>query len=321
MINIIKYPSRKAGFMAAIAISLAVHFGLYVIVRTMPIISVALGMRGVEFVDEDYDRAILIDFSKKLSYPPGYIGFRAPQKTLSLEEIKKQEEKRARLEAQRRKRDEERRLEDQEKLAKREAEEKARVEELAKNAPAPAPANDGYPGGFGKINTAPIRDQIQQLYNANKAGKLVIPDGKVKVGVAGIIKPDGTLANYRIIIPSGVAEIDQAALAILEAVSVSRALGPLHNLSSLSMVLEIDQTAQLHVTGFTSSEQDARAIVDLANTVLLFAKIRKSADPASMMMLNNLKVSRSGQRVQAVISVSRQKATDTLHSTMGNGQG
>ena len=307
--------------MAAIAISLAVHFGLYVIVRTMPIISVALGMRGVEFVDEDYDRAILIDFSKKLSYPPGYIGFRAPQKTLSLEEIKKQEEKRARLEAQRRKRDEERRLEDQEILAKREAEEKSRVAELAKTAPAPAPANDGYPGGFGKINTAPIRDQIQQLYNANKAGKLVIPDGKVKVGVAGIIKPDGTLANYRIIIPSGVAEIDQAALAILEAVSVSRALGPLHNLSSLSMVLEIDQTAQLHVTGFTSSEQDARAIVDLANTVLLFAKIRKSTDPASMMMLNNLKVSRSGQRVQAVISVSRQKATDTLHSTMGNGQG
>lgn len=321
MISIIKYPSRRAGYIAALAVSLAVHAGLYLVIRTMPAVQVALGMRGLEFVDEEYNRAILIDFSKSLQYPPGYIGFRAPQKTLSLEEIRKREEKRARREALRRKQEEERRRQEEADLARREAEEKAKAAEAAKVAAAPAqPKNDGYPGGFGKINTAPIRDQIQQLYNANKAGKLIIPEGKVRVGVAGSIKADGTLADYRVIIPSGVREIDQAAMAILEAVSESRALGPLHNLTSLSMILEVDQIAQLHVTGFTSTEQDARAIVDLANTALLFARIKKSSDPAAMVMLNNLKVSRTGQRVQAVISMPRQKATDTLHSTMGNGQ-
>jgi len=80
------------------------------------------------------------------------------------------------------------------------------------------------PGGFGRINTAPIRDQIQQLYQANQAGLLVIPAGRLRVGVTGGIRPDGTLRNYRLIYPSGIPEVDSSALAILEAVSESRAL-------------------------------------------------------------------------------------------------
>ncbi len=299
--------------MLGLFLSLALHAGILVIVRMAPVIRIALGYSGIEYVDEEYDRTILIDFSKRLSYPPGYIGFRPPEKTKSLEEIKKEDEKRARLEAGRRRR--------QEEIARREAEqkaaeEKAKADQLARAEPKPAPKNDGYPGGFGKINTAPIKDQIQRLYQAKKAGILVIPEGKLKVGVSGSINPDGTLTNYRIIIPSGVDQIDQAALAILAAVSESRALGPLSNLTSLSMVLDIDQIAQLNVTGFTGSDQEARAIVDLANTALLFARIKKSGDPAAMVMLNNLKVTRTGQRVQAVISVPRQTASDTLAKSM-----
>jgi hypothetical protein len=323
MITLIKYPTRRAGLVFALVLSLAAHAAVAVTVYVYPLVRIAMGFSGIEYVDEQYNRAILIDFSKKLRYPPGYIGFRPPKKTRSLEEIKKEDERRARLEAERRRRQSQR--EERERIAaeKREAEEKAQAEALAAAAPTPTPApkNDGYPGGFGKINTAPIKDQIQRLYEAKKTGKLIIPDGKFKVGVAGTIKSDGTLADYRLIIPSGVKEIDAAALAILEAVSLSRALGPLHNLTSLSMILDVDTVAQLNVVGFTSSEQEARAIVDLANTALLFAKIKKSGDPAAMVMLNNLKVSRTGQRVHAMISVPRQTATDTLNKSMEKGQG
>jgi len=308
MISLIKYPSRNRGLALAIALSLVVHVVVVLVMRYAPVLQVAMGMRGIEFVEEEYDKAILIDFSKKLSYPPGYIGFVAPTKIKSIEDQKKDQERQARRETERRRREE---------AARREAEEKAKAEEIAEaEKPKPAAVNDGYPGGFGKINTAPIKDQIQRLYDAHQGGKLPIPEGKLRVGVAGRINSDGTLSDYKIIIPSGIEEIDQAALAILEAVSVSRALGPLSNLSSLSMILDIDQVAQLNVVGFTSNEQDARAIVDLANTVLLFARIRKSTDPAAMIMLNNLKVSRTGQRVQATISVPRQKAKDTLAQSM-----
>ena len=312
MITEIKYPSRKKGLLLAICFSVLAHAVAILTVRVAPVISLALGLRDIEYVEEDYNRAILIDFSKKLQYPPGYLGFRAPKKAKSLAEVKKEEERRQRLEAKLRQRE-------REEAEKRQAEEKAKAEALAKAEPAPTPKPDGY-GSFGKINTAPIKDQIQRLYQAKKEGKLAIPDGKFKVGVSGMVNPDGTLANYRVSISSGIAEIDEAAMAILAAVSESRAVGPLHQLSSLSMVLDIDQSAQLIVTGFTSNEKDAVDIVNLAQAALLIARFKKSGDLAAMAMLNNLKVQRTGNRVQAIINMPKEIAKDTLAKTMDKGQ-
>lgn len=331
MISLIEYPKRRIGLTVAVVFSVVIHLVGIFIVRTAPVFQLALSLRELEFVDEDYDRAILITFSKKLNYPSGYMGFRPPEKTKSLEEVKKEQERHDKLEAVRRKREQER-LEkerrEQEELAKREAEEKAKADEVAKAEelakaeanPAPTPKPDGY-GAFGKINTAPIKDQVQRLYDAKQEGKLVLPEGKLKVGVTGNVNADGTLGDYRISISSGIPEIDEAALAILAAVSASKALGPLHQLTSLSMVLDIDQSAQLIVTGFTDKEEDAINITNLAQAALLVARFKKASDQGAMVMLNNLKVTRTGQRIQAVISMPREKATETLSKTMNKGQG
>lgn len=321
MLTQIKYPSRKKGLLLALFFSVLAHAVVLLTVRVAPVVRMAMGFRDIEYVEEDYNRAILIDFSKRLQYPPGYAGFRAPQKAKSLDDVKKEEERRRRLE--------ERRKRERELAAKREAEERAKAEEEAKAkaeakaediakaepTPTPTPKPDGY-GSFGKINTAPIKDQIQRLYLAKKDGKLVIPNGKFKVGVEGSVNPDGTLSNYRVSIPSGIQEIDDSAMAILAAVSESRALGPLSQLTSLSMVLEIDQKAELTVIGFTSNETDAINIVNLAQAALLVARFKKSGDQAAMIMLNNLKVTRTGTRIQAIISVPKDAAKDTLARTM-----
>lgn len=323
MISLVEYPKRRRKLVLALIFSLLVHGFFYSVAVYAPLIRFAIGLSDVKFVEEEYDRRILIKFSKRFTYPPGYIGFRPPEKTRSLREIKKEEERRARLAAARRKREEERLALEKVEAEKRAEEEKAKEEALAKANPAPTtpPAKtDGYPGGFGKINTAPIKDQIQQLYNAKKAGKLVIPEGKLKVGVAGSIKADGALADYRIIISSGIKEVDDSALAILDAVSASRALGPLQSLTSLSMILDIDDVAQLTVVGFTSTEQEAKDIVTLAKTALLVARLRKADDPAISIMLKNLKVDHDGNRVHAVISVPRQTAAETLTKSMDKGQ-
>jgi hypothetical protein len=47
---------------------------------------------------------------------------------------------------------------------------------------------------------------------------------------------------------------------------------------------------------------------------------KKSTDPAAIVILNNVKVSRTGQRIQAVISMPRQKASDALADTMEKGK-
>ncbi|MDX2043501.1 MAG: TonB C-terminal domain-containing protein [Acidobacteriota bacterium] len=329
MITIVRLPKRKKGLLIAAAVSVVTHVVLYLVVYYAPIFGLAMKLRDVQFVEEDYNRGILITFTKKMKYPNGYMGFRAPEKTQSLEDQKKEQAKLAKREADRRRKEEE--LRKQEELAQHEAEqkaaeEKAKAEELAK-AQQTDPTTPEQPdkpetyGAFGRINTAPIKDQVKRLYDANKEGKLSLPAGKMKIGVTGTVKPDGTLADYKITESSGIKEIDDAALAILAAVSESKAMGPLHQLTSLSLVLAIDQEAQLIVTGFTANEEDARNITNLAQAALLVARLKKTDDPGAMLMLNNLKVRREGQRIQAIISMPREKAQESLTKTMAKGQG
>lgn len=329
MISLIRHPKRKKGLMVAAGLSVVVHIALCVAVYYAPIFGLAMKLRGVEFVEEDYDHAILIDFSKKLQYPSGYLGFRPPEKVKSLDEMEKEKARRAKLEAARRREQErlEKERRQQEEIANREAEEKAKADALAQASTAPekpvekpAEKPESY-GAFGKINTSPIKDQVQRLYDAKKDGKLTLPEGRLRIGVTGTVKPDGTLADYKITTSSGIKEIDDAALAILAAVSESKAMGPLHQLTSLSMLLDIDQQAQLIVTGFTENEEDARNITNLAQAALLVARLKKSSDAGAMLMLNNLKVRRDGQRIQATISMPREKATESLTKTMEKGQG
>jgi len=181
--------------------------------------------------------------------------------------------------------------------------------------PTPTPRPEGY-GCFGKINTAPIKDQIQRLYLAEKDGKLRIPDGKFKVGVSGSVNPDGALADCRLHIRSGIPEIDDSAMAILAAVSESRALGPLSQLTSITMVLDIDQEAQLTVTGFAGNETDAVNVVNLPQVAVFVARIKKRDDQVAMVMLNNLKVHSAGALFQAVIRVPKETAIEALAKTM-----
>jgi hypothetical protein len=311
MITLIQHPRRRRPLLLAVLASLLLHGGLLAGVRFGATLQAALGLRGITYVEEDYNRAILLDFSKGLRYPAGYAGFVAPTKVRSLEEVRREAEREAR---RRRRAEEAARRRASAAAATGEASAEVSQENSAEAPPRPSPT---YPGGFGRINTAPIRDQLQRLYDAVQNGQLLLPPGGLRVGVAGGINPDGTLRNYRLIFSSGIPEIDASALAILAAVSESRALGPLHQLTSISLLLEFDQVAQLDVVGFAGNEEEARAIVDLANAALLFARVSKSQDLAVMTMLNNLRISRTGQRVQAGIRLSRSTATETIHQTLG----
>src|SRR5215471_4995087 len=307
MITQIKYPSRAKGLLMAVLFSVLAHVVILLAIRIAPIVRIAMGFQGLEYVEEPYDKRN-VERHIRLQYPPGYLGFRAPKKTSSLDEMKKEEA--------RRKKEEARRKREQELAKKRAAEERAKAEEKARAELANAePTQSGY-GSFGKINTAPIKDQIQRLYLAKKDGKLSIPDGKFKVGVEGSINPDGTLAEYHVHIPSGIPEIDDSAMAILAAVSESRALGPLSKLTSITMVLDIDQEAQLTVIGFTSTETDASNLRNLAEIAVFASKRKKGDDPAAMVMLNNLDIKHAGNRIQAVIKVPKEMAKETLAKTM-----
>jgi hypothetical protein len=123
MITLIKHPRRSTGLMVALTLSLVAHVVITGVAYLAPIFGLAMNLSGIEYVDEDYDRTILITFSKPLKYPAGYIGFTPPEKLKSLEEIKKEEERRAKREAANR--EAERRRRERERLTRERAEAEA----------------------------------------------------------------------------------------------------------------------------------------------------------------------------------------------------
>ena len=305
-------PTRKR-VLAGVLCSLVVHAIGYGVFRYAPIAQFALSIGQFEFVDESYNRGILVELGKPLRYPGNYPGFTAPAKTLDLAKLKEEEKKRASAIAEAKRRAEKNVRE----AAKKTTAAASAVAQKTGPEPQPTPASKPTPSGFKPINTRPIREQMQRLYELKQSGKLVFNETNLRVGVTGEIKPDGGIVNAKIFIPSGNPQIDRAALSIVEAVSEAKALGPLSQLSSLSMVLTIDdQRAQLVTVGFAPNPETAGALRVLAKFFLDNGKRIKSADPASMIFLDNIQLSQSSNRITATISVPRQVAKDTLAKTM-----
>lgn len=296
--------------------SVLVHAIGYGVFRYAPIARLAFGLGQLEFVDSSYNRNILLRLGKPLRYPGDYPGFSAPTKTLDLKKLKEAEKRKQQALAAAQRREELAR----QRRAEREAIEKKSVEVNAvspKAEPTPTPSPKPMPSGFKPINTRPIREQVTRLYELKQEGKLAFNEDNLKVGVMGEIKPDGTIENARVFIPSGNPQIDKAALSILDAVSEAQALGPLSQLSSLSIVLTIDETqAQLVTVGFAPNAETAGALQFLAKQAVNMGKRLKEADPASMIFLNNIQFTQTSNRLTATITVPRQVAKDTLAKAM-----
>lgn len=308
-------PTRKR-VLTGVLCSMIVHALGYTVFRFAPVAELALGIGQYQFVDESYNRGILIDLSKPMRYPGNYPGFNAPTKTLDLAKLKAEEKKRQKelAEAKRRAESAEKTRAEQ---AKKQPSDTPKIAKKSEPEPTPSPSPKATPSGFKPINTRPIREQMQRLYDLKQEGKLVFNESNLRVGVTGDINSDGGITNAKIFIPSGNPQIDRAALSVVEAVSEAKALGPLSQLSSLSMVLTIDvQRAQLVTVGFAPNPETAGALRLLAKLFLDNGKRIKSADPASMIFLDNIQLSQSSNRITATISVPRQVAKDTLSKTM-----
>ena len=308
-------PTRKR-LLAGVLCSLLVHAVGYAVFRFVPLARFALDLQQFTFVDESYNRGILLKLDKPLRYPGDYSGFAAPAKTVDLAKLKAEEEKRKRALAEAKRRAEEAARQRDEQAKKQKADEQTIAK---KNEPegAPTPTPKPTPDGFKPINTRPIREQMQRLYELKQEGKLVFNENNLKVGVSGEIKPDGSIANAKVFIPSGNPQIDRAALAIIDAVSEAKALGPLSQLTSLSMVLTLDdERAQLVTVGFAPDSQIASTLQGAAQAAIFLGKKLKEADPASMIFLNNIRISQSSNRLTATIAVPRQVAKDTLAKSM-----
>jgi hypothetical protein len=292
---------RRRWFVPVLATSAAAHGVMIVYLVYLAFFSAFAHVQVVNKAYRKFDPNTILE---KLYYPPQILQMAPRGPTMSLEEIRARAEKRKEEIARAREKAE------KERKAKEEAERKA-AEEAAKLAAQNKPAP---PAKFGEINEAPIKDTVGKLYELYQAGGLDVPDMKMSMMAGFKVEPDGSLSNIRMIKKSPSKLVDAKALEILWNIGESHALGPVSDLSSATISLDItDDIARLRITAFAPTAEIAKARSDLLN-VLFWALRMKEKSPDISQLLSLIKVKSDGKRVDTDLIVPRAKAAEMLRA-------
>jgi hypothetical protein len=268
-------------------------------------------------VNKPYRQLDIEALLKPLQYPPQLLRIFAVQRAMELEEIRERDRKRREQEAREREKIERERAEkekaEEEKAEKeRVAAEKAAEEKKEETAASNKPSSTE----FGEINEKPIKDVVDKIYALYKAGGLDLNINDFSVMAGFKIERDGSLSNIRIIRSSGSKFVDEKAAEILWNIGESHALGPISDLTSNSIKLDVtEKVARLTITGFATTTDEARRKAELLNFLFTMLRLaRKSDSPDVAQLLSLIKVKSDGKRVDADLTVSRQRADELMRA-------
>ncbi|MFY9608482.1 MAG: hypothetical protein WAU45_07695 [Blastocatellia bacterium] len=307
---------RRRRFIPVLAASAAVHGALLVYLIYLAVFSAFANLDVVNREYRKFDPSIL---TVHLKYPANML--KAPQgdKTLTIEEIRERAKKRREEMARRREREEKEKAE-RERIEKERAEkEKKEAEQKAAELAAKEKAKPTTE--FGEINEAPIKDMVGEVYSLFQTGSLEV---NLPLNVMAVFKieKDGSLSGIRIARSSKNKLLDEKAAQILWMIGESHALGPIADLSSGSVELDLtENTSRLTVTAFAKTPEAAKAKADLLNFLFAVMKVaRKKDSPDVAELLSMLKVTSDNKRVDARLSVSRARATQLMNARFGTKQ-
>ena len=257
-------------------------------------------------VDKAYKKFNPDELMAKLYYPPQMLRIAPTGTAMTLEEIRARSEKRKReMELAREKAERERKEKEE---ADRKAAEKAAEEAKA------AEQNKAASSKFGEINIAPIKDTVGNIAKLFEEGGLDIPEVKFSVMAGFKVMPDGSFQDIRIIKSSGSKIIDRNALEILSNIGESHALGPVSNLTSTTISLEItDDLARIRIMAFAPTPEIAKEKSGLLNA-LFWALRMKEKSPELGQLLKLIKVKSEGKRVDTDLMVPRAQAAEMFRA-------
>jgi len=300
----IKWRRRLFPILAA---SAGVHGALVVYLVYLAFFSPYANMRVVDNPNyKKFDPKML----EHLYYPPQIIRMaQIPQgNAMTIDEIKARAEKHKQELALAREKAERERKE------KEEADRKA-AEEAAKLA---AEKKSSTPTQFGEINIAPIKDIVANLSKLFEEGGLDIPEMKFSVMAGFKVMPDGSFENIKILESSKSKIIDRNAMEILSNIGESKALGPVSNLSSATISLQVtDDLARIRIMAFAPTPEIAKEKADLLN-VLFWALRMKEKSPDLGQLLKLIKVKNEGKRVDTDLMVPRAQAAQMFRAWLAN---
>jgi len=307
---------RRRRFIPVLAVSAAIHGALIVYLVYLALFSPFANLRVVNRAYRQFDPNDIVH----LTYPPQML--KAPQgdKALALEEIQERARKRREEVARLKQEREEREKAEREKAEKERKEAEQKAAELAakeKDKTKPIPTE------FGEINEAPIKDLIGEVYSLYSAGTLDVNVTKLSVMVLFRIEKDGSLSGIKVRQPgSGNPIVDKKAQQILWMIGESHALGPISDLSSGSIALELtENNSVLTIAAFAQTPEAAKAKADLLR--LLFSVMRmtrKKDSPDVAELLSYVKVETDNKTIKATLRLSRARAAEMMNARFGSKQ-
>ena len=295
---------RRRRFFPILTVSAAIHGAFILYLIYLAFFSQFAHLRVVDRAYKKFDSET---FLAKLYYPPQMLRATSKGPAMSLEEIRARAEKRKHELALAREKVERERKE------KEEADRKA-AEEAAKV----AEQNKATATKFGEINIAPIKDTVGNIAKLFEAGGLDIPDVKFSVMAGFKVMPDGSFENIRIIKSSESKIIDRNAMEILSNIGESHALGPVSNLTSSTISLEItDDLARIRIMAFAPTPEIAKEKAGLLNA-LFWALRMKEKSPELDQLLKLIKVKSEGKRVDTDLVVPRAQAAEMFRAWLAS---
>src|SRR5205085_11981724 len=113
--------------------------------------------------------------------------------------------------------------------------------------------------------------------------------------------------------------IDLKAKQILFNLGESHAFGSLSKLTSTTIALDLsEKMTRLSITGFAPSPDEAQTLAGSLNTLITLARMfRKNGSADISELLGQMKVKYSGNRLEADLSLSSEKASEMMKNKFG----
>ncbi|GEM_PF-1133423 len=235
------------------------------------------------------------------------------EKTLTLEEIRERDRKRKEEEERRKLEGEERAK--AEELAKEKAEQEAK-EKAAADAKAADKPKQGQ--GFGEINETAIKDIMGKIYALYNAGFVKVDVKNLLLILSFKIEGDGTVSNIQVVKSSGNNYVDRQAKDVLWTLGESHIFGTTSKLTSTSITLELtEKYSRLSIVGFAPSASEADTLAKGLNFLLFALRHKKGSSSEMTELLSQMKARSTGNRVEANLSLSSDRAGELLKNKFG----
>ncbi|MCS6806712.1 MAG: hypothetical protein RMM98_08620 [Acidobacteriota bacterium] len=169
------------------------------------------------------------------------------------------------------------------------------------------------------LNIGPLREQIANIYKAQQEGQLTI--GEISVAVNFKVREDGAFTHVRLIESSGITEIDNAALLVVDELNKLRALAPLQKTDSVTLRLSIAQEVVLRTIVAASSEAEAARQVRHLNDLLAALRLLSTAQKRTQTVhfLSKIVITQEGSNIVTVARIDRAEASQLLKRQLGSG--